>query len=34
LAIGKQAVAGRFLQDFRGNADKMVNTILQMYPDF
>jgi len=32
LAIGKQAVVGRFLQDFRQNPGKMVNTILQMYP--
>ena len=32
LAIGKQAVVGRFLQDFRENPGKMVNTILEMYP--
>ena len=32
LAIGRQAVVGRFLQDFRENPGKMVNTILQMYP--
>jgi ketosteroid isomerase-like protein len=31
LAIGKQAVVGRFLQDFKGPG-QMVNTILQMYP--
>jgi hypothetical protein len=31
-AIGKQAVVGRFLQDFRQNSGKMVNTMLQMYP--
>ena len=28
----RQAVVGRFLQDFRENPGKMVNTILQMYP--
>ena len=32
LAIGKQAVVGRFLQDFKENPGQMVNTILQMYP--
>jgi len=32
LAIGKQGVVGRFLQDFRENPGKMVNTIPQMYP--
>lgn len=32
LSIGKQAVVGRFLQDFRENPGKMVNTIQQMYP--
>jgi ketosteroid isomerase-like protein len=32
LAIGRQAMVGRFLQDFRENPGKMVNTILQMYP--
>ena len=32
LAIGRQAIVGRFLQDFRENPGKMVNTILQMYP--
>lgn len=32
LAIGKQAVVGRFLQDFKEGPGQMVNTILQMYP--
>ena len=32
LAIGKQAVVARFLQDFKENLGPMVNTILQMYP--
>ena len=32
LAIGKQAVVGRFLQDFKESPGQMVNTILQMYP--
>jgi hypothetical protein len=32
LAVGRQAMIGRFLQDFRENPGKMVNTILQMYP--
>ena len=32
LAIGKQAVIGRFLQDFKENPGQMMNTILQMYP--
>ena len=31
LAIGKQAVVGRFLQDFKEGPGQMVNTILQMY---
>jgi ketosteroid isomerase-like protein len=32
LAIVRQAVVGRFLQDFKENPGQMVNTILQMYP--
>jgi ketosteroid isomerase-like protein len=32
LAIGRQAVVARFLQDFKENLGPMVNTILQMYP--
>jgi ketosteroid isomerase-like protein len=32
LAIGKQAVVGRFLQDLKEGPGQMVNTILQMYP--
>ena len=32
LAIGRQAVVARFLQDFKENPGPMVNTILQMYP--
>src|SRR5271169_823457 len=32
LAIGKQAVGGRFLQDFKEGPGQMVNTILQMCP--
>jgi ketosteroid isomerase-like protein len=32
LAIGKQAVVARFVQDFKQNPGQMVNTILQMYP--
>ena len=32
LAIGKQAVVGRFLQDFKEGPGQMVNTILQMCP--
>jgi ketosteroid isomerase-like protein len=32
LAIGKQAVVARFVQDFKENLGPMVNTILQMYP--
>jgi hypothetical protein len=32
LAIGKQAVVARILQDFKENLGPMVNTILQMYP--
>ena len=31
LAIGKQAVVARFVQDFKENLGPMVNTILQMY---
>ena len=32
LAIGRQAVIGRFLQDFKERPGQMMNTILQMYP--
>ncbi len=32
LAIGKQAVVARFVQDFKQNPGQMVNTILQIYP--
>jgi hypothetical protein len=32
LAIGRQAVVARFLQDFKENLGPMLNTILQMYP--
>ena len=32
LAIGKQAVVARFVQDFKENLGPAVNTILQMYP--
>jgi ketosteroid isomerase-like protein len=32
LAIGKQAVVGRLLQDFKEGPGQMVNTILQMCP--
>jgi len=32
LAIGRQAVVARFLQDFKENLSPMTNTMLEMYP--